>query len=149
MDLNGVFAVVNSMKAQGGTTLDSGFTEASINLKSFLDKNTKGQDCENRIVMLTDVNDNFGPFGPILKSISNSSINTTIIGISEEFQSSTCDALKQVPGFNYFCAVEIKDLKKYLFENFDYTFFPCLNNLEIRLETNNIIKLDVFGTPDS
>lgn len=44
--------------------------------------------------MLTDVNDNFGPCGPILNTISSSNIHTTIIGISEEFQSKTCEALK-------------------------------------------------------
>ncbi len=38
-----------------------------------------------------------------------------MIGISDDFISSSCEALNEVKGFNYFCATEISDLKKYLF----------------------------------
>ncbi len=51
-------------------------------------------------------------------------MHTTIIGISDEFQSSTCECLCEVKGFNYFCAVDDLDLAKHLVDHFDYTFFP-------------------------
>ena len=149
LELDTIFTIVDNLQSFGGTVLSTGFNEGSSNLLRFLEKNAKDTQAQNRIILLTDVNDNFGPCGPILQSISESNINTTIIGISEDFQSKTCEALKKVRGFNYFCAVEIDDLKHYLFDNFDYTFFPCLNDVQIRLKSDNIKVFDVFGTPDN
>ena len=54
------------MTAGGGTSLQAGFDGATQNLNSFLQKNAKSPNAENRIVMLTDVNDNFGPFCPVV-----------------------------------------------------------------------------------
>lgn len=57
--------------------------------------------------MLTDVADN--SFGGGLKFIDEASIDDnihlTVIGISNEFKSNTCDTLKNIKGFNYFCAI--------------------------------------------
>lgn len=40
-------------------------------------------------------------------------------------------------------------MKHYLFENFDYTFFPCLYDIEIRLKSSNVSMFNTFGTPDN
>ncbi len=75
--------------------------------------------------MLTDVGDNsINTTNKFIEEISTSGISTTIIGVSSEFKSDICEKLNEIRGFNYFCAVETDDLKKYLFENFDWTFFP-------------------------
>jgi hypothetical protein len=42
--------------------------------------------------------------------MSISGINTTIIGVSDEFNSKLCEKLIDIKGFNYFCAVEDIDL---------------------------------------
>jgi hypothetical protein len=55
-------------------------------------------------------------------------IYTTVVGISDDFRSDLCENLKNVKGFNYMCAVEDTDLIKYLVNQFDYTFFPFLEN---------------------
>ena len=39
-----------------------------------------------------------------------SGINTTIIGVSDEFNSKLCEELINIKGFNYFCAIEDTDL---------------------------------------
>lgn len=84
--------------------------------------------------MLTDVNDNsIEEERKLIEDISNSSIGLTIIGISDEFKSDVCERLKNTHGFNYFCAVETDDLKKYLYDNFDYTFFPFAYDIEISI----------------
>ena len=57
--------------------------------------------------------------------------------------------MNEVKGFNYFCATEIDDLKKYLFENFSFTFFPDTFDIEIGVENDNIKSIDVYGTVDS
>lgn len=81
--------------------------------------------------------------------LSKSSIHCTIIGISEEFRSSTCEQLIKTKGFNYFCATEDSDLQKYLVDNFDYTFFPVVYNVFIELESQDVLTYEVYGTPDS
>jgi hypothetical protein len=40
-------------------------------------------------------------------------------------------------------------LKKYLFENFDWTFFPSSHNIQLKLKSNNVRIFEVFGSPDS
>ena len=61
---------------------------------------------ENRIVMLTDVGDNsVGGEQKLISEISKSGVNTTIIGVSTDFKSSTCEKLIAEKGFNYMCAV--------------------------------------------
>lgn len=81
--------------------------------------------------------------------MSQEDIHVTIIGISDEFRSSTCEKLSNVKGFNYFCAVENSDLKKYLFENFDFTFLPCAYDVEVTLESEDVKYFNVYGTSDS
>lgn len=70
-------------------------------------KNSLERDYEHRIIMLTDVDDNSVQNEKILidKISSQDNINTTIIGVSSNFKSTTCEDLVEVKGFNYFCAV--------------------------------------------
>lgn len=37
---------------------------------------------------------------------------------------------------------------KHLVDNFDYTFFITANDVEIKIESEDVIGLEVFGTPD-
>jgi len=57
--------------------------------------------------------------------------------------------LNEIRGFNYFCAVETEDLNKYLFENFDWTFFPSNYDMKITLRSENVKHFEVFGSPDA
>lgn len=72
---------------------------------------------ENRIIMLTDVCDNSIENEQVFlaRASDTDNINLTIIGISDEFRSEVCESLKDVKGFNYFCAVSQEDIKKYVF----------------------------------
>jgi hypothetical protein len=56
-------------------------------------------------------------------------INTSIIGVSTDFRSETCEKLIEVKGFNYFCAIKDSDLQTYLVDRFDFIFFPCVQNV--------------------
>lgn len=45
--------------------------------------------------------------------------------------------------------MEDDHLKKYLFECFDWTFFPANYDIKIEIESENISCFEVFGTPDA
>lgn len=117
VEMEALFLLLDEIKTRGGTTLRTGFLEALKNLKSYLDNSAKGEEgTENRIVMLTDVGDNsILTERQFIEDVSSTDIHVTVIGISDDFRSSTCEQLNNIKGFNYFCAVEQEDLKKYLF----------------------------------
>jgi len=99
--------------------------------------------------MLTDVCDNALPGElKLIQSISDCGIATTIIGISTGFQSSTCEKLIKVKGFNYLCAVQDQDLETYLVDQFDYTFFTCVEETAITISSDIIKSIEVFGSVD-
>ena len=55
--------------------------------------------------MLTDVMDNsVASEEKLIIQIAEEGINMTLIGISDDFKSETCEKLKNVKGFNYLCA---------------------------------------------
>ena len=83
------------------------------------------------MIILSDVCDSSITYGlqAIKDAARDHNIHLTIVGISDEFNSKTCEDLKDTKGFNYFCAVTEEDVLKYLFETFDYTFFPSSYNV--------------------
>lgn len=99
--------------------------------------------------MLTDVGDNsIAGEEKLIRDISDAGVSTTIIGVSTDFKSSTCEKLIQVKGFNYLCAVENSDLQTYLVDQFDYTFFVCVQDVLITVESEDIEGITVFGSVD-
>ena len=38
-------------------------------------------------------------------------------------------SLKNVKGFNYFCAINDEDIKKNIFEEFNFNFLPVVHNV--------------------
>lgn len=135
LDEAAVNAIIDQEFKMGGTVLKSGFVEAEKNFTNF-EYGTPLAEVkhERRIIMLTDVNDNsFEKENEFITILSHSAIHCTIIGISDEFNSSTCEKLIKTKGFNYFCATEDSDLQKYLVDNFDYTFFPAAYKVSIEL----------------
>lgn len=101
--------------------------------------------------MLTDVGDNsIQNEREFIENVSKvDGINLTIIGISDQFRSQVCQTLKDVKGFNYFCAVDNDDIKKYVFEMFDFVYFPSSFDLNIKINSDDIKSFQVFGAPDS
>lgn len=137
------------MRSGGGTKVIEGFKLSKELLAVWLSKNGE-QKCENRIIMLTDVCDNsISHERGFIEATASEGINTSIIGISTEFKSEVCESFKEIKGFNYFCAVSQEDIKKYVFETFDFGFFPSANNIEITLLSDNVTDIEVYGTPDS
>lgn len=101
--------------------------------------------------MLTDVCDeDFSSYRSFVEECAEKNrINTSIVGISTDFKSESCEVFKEIKGFNYFCAVNQEDIKKYVLETFDFGFFPSASNAQITIDSKDIASIEVFGTPDS
>ena len=69
-------------------------------------QNQNGGWYENRVVILSDVCDSSITQGivQIKRAAHEDQIHLSIIGISTDFNSKACQALKDTKGFNYFCA---------------------------------------------
>ena len=141
--------MLDKIRACGNNTLIDGFNMSKdLLLKQMATQ--EGENCENRVVILSDVCDDSITQGlQAIKDVAfEHDINLTIVGISTEFNSTACEDLRKTKGFNYFCATNEEDILKYLFETFDYTFFPASSAIDISLESENISSIEVFGTPD-
>ena len=92
--------------------------------------------------MLTDVGDNSiaGSLQFVSEASKEDNIHLTIVGISNQFRSQTCEALKNVKGFNYFCAINDVDIKKNIFEEFNFNFLSVVHHVEIQLQSNQILS---------
>lgn len=149
MNQEAVFEQIDAEVELGGTNLRAGLTEAEKHFSN-VQYNPGKLPYERRIVMITDVNDNsLAAQDLFVAQLSASKVHCTIVGISDEFKSETCEKLVKIKGFNYFCATEESDLQTHLSDHFDYTFFPVASNIKIWLESSNVQGIDVYGTPDS
>lgn len=100
--------------------------------------------------MITDVGDNsIQGANDFIKKASQAEIHLTIIGVSSSFRSSTCQCLKNVKGFNYFSAINEDDLMKYVFETFDFGFFPVAHDIELDITCDNIKSFKAYGSTDA
>lgn len=91
-----LFETVKQIQTRGGTTLMSGFDEGLKNIKAYLEKYVKvnNSSMENRILMLTDVGDNSMENAyHFIDKVEQSGIHTSIIGISDDFKSKTCEKM--------------------------------------------------------
>jgi len=92
LDKEAVFAIIDQEFKMGGTVLKAGFLEAEKSFAKFeYGTPLAAVQHERRIIMLTDVGDNtLENENDFVRNLSNSAIHCTIIGISDEFKSSTC-----------------------------------------------------------
>lgn len=86
-----IYTDLDKITCNGGTTIRSGFALSKQLLSEFVQKN-ECVNCENRIIMLTDVGDNSiaGEKNFIEQASVETGINLTVVGISSEFRSSVC-----------------------------------------------------------
>jgi uncharacterized protein YegL len=145
-----VYERLDQLKAMGGNDLMAGFSLSKKLLKQQMARQQKGTVYENRIIVLSDVCDDSITKGihEIKRTANEENVNLSIIGVSTDFDSKTCENLKDTLGFNYFCAVTKEDILKHMFETFDYAFFPSANNIRIILQSDDVKSNEVFGAPD-
>ena len=140
---------LNELKPRGGTTISKGFELSKSLLSDYMHEHTKEQ-CENRMIMITDVCDNsLSGSNDFVQKASETNIHLSIVGVSSSFRSETCEKLKNIKGFNYFSAVNEEDLMKYIFHTFDFGFFPVAHDIELSIKVNNLKSFQVYGSTEA
>ena len=134
---------IEKLTAKGGTNIMTAFQEAykSMTMEN-CNKNTV-----RRIIIITDMEDDLDKnLTKFCEKISEEGIYVTIFGISSDFRTDIAELSSHVKGANYVVIREIKDINKYLVEDFEYLCFPNALNITMEVITPNIIVERIVGS---
>ena len=127
----------------GGTNILLAFKEAynSITMEN-CNKNKI-----RRIIIITDMEDNVNKtLTEFCEKISKEGIYISILGISSSFRTDLAELISHVKGANYVVITEIKDINKYLVEDFEYLCFPNATNINLEVTTPYIKFERIVGS---
>ena len=100
-----------------------------------------------RIIIITDMEDKVGKtLTEFCEKISEEGIYISILGISSSFRTDLAELTSHVKGANYVVIKEIKDINKYLVEDFEYLCFPNATNITLEVTTPNIKFERIVGS---
>lgn len=135
---------ISSLSASGGTNLSLGYIEA---LKQY-EGIKKNPERERRIIFSTDMNDlSSTEFEDLISNAATKhKINTSIIGIGVQVDTSFLERISNSQGFNYFCVMNENQLEEIVIQNFNYNYFPICHNLCVSLKSSEYELEDSFGT---
>ncbi len=134
---------IGKLKAIGGTNIMTAFQEAynSMTIKN-CNKNTI-----RRMIIITDMEDDLDKqLTEFCEKISEEGIYVSIFGISSGFRTDMAELSSHVKGANYIVIREIKDINKYLVEDFEYLCFPDASNIIMEVITPNIKIERIVGS---
>ena len=139
------------VEAVGGTNFEAGYQEAL----DVFDKYGVGDtsEYENRIIVITDAMPNIGETSSngllnMMKSAQRRDINTTFIGVGVDFNSEVVKNITNVRGANYYKVSSEEEFKTRMGEQFDYMVTPMIYDLNMKLDSNNFIVENIYGTDD-
>ena len=89
-----------------------------------------------RMIIIKDMEDSVDEqLTKFCEKISKEGIYITILGISYNFRSDMAEMTSHIKGANYVVIREIKDINKYLVEDFEYLCFQNASNLKLEVTT--------------
>ena len=100
-----------------------------------------------RIIIITDMEDDLDKkLTEFCQKISLEGVYVSILGISGDFRTDMAELSSHVKGSNYVIIKEIKDINKYLVEDFEYLCFPDASNITMEIITPNINIERIVGS---
>jgi len=121
---------IEKLHAQGGTDILKAF-KCGYNLMS---KENCNKNKIRRIIIITDMEDRINEeLTKFCEKISLEGIYITILGISSEFRTDLAEMTSHIKGANYVVIKEIKDINKYLVEDFEYLCFQNATDLSLEV----------------
>ena len=134
---------IDKLKAGGGTDILKAF-QGAYNLMS---NNIYNKNQIRRIIIIYDMEDNVEHnLKLFVEKISKENIYVTILGISDSFKTDLAEVTTDVKGANYIVIKEVKDINKYLVEDFEYLCFPNATNITLEVTTPDIKIERIVGS---
>jgi hypothetical protein len=134
---------IEKLHATGGTNILAAFQGAYNSM-------TVGNCNKNkirRIIIITDMEDSINEsLTQFCEKISEEGIYVTILGISSDFRTDLAEMTSHVKGANYVVIKEIKDISKYLVEDFEYLCFSDATNISLEVTTQNLKIERIVGS---
>lgn len=151
-DMDAIRNHIADITDQGGTNMESGFKKGTELLEDLDD--VDGSEYETRIIFLTDAMPNTGQireeslFGMMEKN-ARQQIYTTFIGIGLDFNSELIESITKVRGANYHSVHSASEFKQLLDDDFEYMVTPLVFGLTLRLESEDVDIVKVYGSPEA
>ena len=134
---------LEKIRSGGGTDIFVAFKEA---YNSMIMENCNKNKIR-RIIIITDMEDNVNKtLTEFCEKISEEGIYISILGISSSFRTDLAELTSHVKGANYVVIKEIKDINKYLVEDFEYLCFPNATNITLEVTTPYIKFERIVGS---
>ena len=121
---------IEKLHALGGTDILKAFKGAY----DLMSKENCNKNKIRRIIIITDMEDRINEeLTKFCEKISLEGIYITILGISSEFRTDLAEMTSHIKGANYVVIKEIKDINKYLVEDFEYLCFQNATDLSLEV----------------
>ena len=134
---------IESIRSVGGTNIFEAFKQA---YKAMVLPNCNKNQIR-RMIIITDMEDNVDKkLTEFCEKISEEGVYITILGISNSFRADMAELTSHVKGANYVVIKEVKDINKYLVEDFEYLCFPNASNISLEVTTPNIKIERIVGS---
>ena len=152
MDIKSTKKLISTIKANGGTNLEAGYSKAIELLEKY--KTAKKSEYENRIILITDAMPNCGTTSKkgLLSYIKNSAdegIYITFIGVGVDFNTELIEEISDVKGANYYSVHNSKEFKERMGEQFEYMVTPLVFDLSLNLKSYDYNIEMVYGSDSS
>ena len=134
---------LEKIRAGGGTDILTAFKEAYNSMKmGNCNKNNI-----RRMIIITDMEDEVNhTLTEFCEKIAEEGIYISILGISNSFRADLAELTSHVKGANYIVIKEIKDINKYLVEDFEYLCFQNASNITLEVITPNLKIERIIGS---
>ena len=151
-DINSTKKLISRIKANGGTNLEAGYSEAIKLLENY--KNSNKSEYENRIILITDAMPNYGTTSTkgllsYIKDNADKGIYTTFIGVGVDFNTKLIEEISDVIGANYYSVHNSKEFKERMGEQFEYMVTPLVFDLSLNLISDDYNIEMVYGSDTS
>ena len=134
---------IEKLNAEGGTDVLKAF-QGAYNLMS---NDNCNKNKIRRMIIITDMEDRAdSELTKFCEKASLEGIYLTILGISSNFRTDLAEMTSNIKGANYVVIKEIKDINKYLVEDFEYLCFQDASDLIFEVTTPYIKIERIIGS---
>lgn len=148
-DKAAILAAIDSLKADGGTSIEAGLTMGFAQLTALPTR----PGVSKRLMLFTDALPNVGrtdsaSFRALTERYASQGIGLTAFGVGVDFGQELVYHISQLRGGNFFYLETPEKIAKVFDKEFDYLVTPLVYDLDVTIKTPSGLKLTaVYGLP--